>query len=149
MWATACENLANALRNLSVREESSEGLAEAVRTYRSALEEITREKNPFNWAIIQFHLALALTTVEKLNPSLALFEESLTCYLNAASELKLSNRHGTEMKGHLDSSLTVYGDRWGHDRLDGWVQTNLPVLREIFGANYEGPSVIGTLTPPE
>ena len=55
--------LATALRTLGERETGTERLAQAVETYRAALEERTREQMPLDWAMTQNNLGNALRTL--------------------------------------------------------------------------------------
>jgi hypothetical protein len=52
-WAQTQSNLGNALRALGQRESGTARLEQAVAAYRAALEELTRERVPLEWAITQ------------------------------------------------------------------------------------------------
>ena len=53
-------NLGNVLLSLGERESGTGRLEEAVADYREALEERTRERYPFLWALTQENVGLAL-----------------------------------------------------------------------------------------
>ena len=54
-------NLGNALFRLGERESGTERLEEAVAAYRAALEAITPERSPSDWAMLQKNLKRALS----------------------------------------------------------------------------------------
>ena len=56
----AQDNLGTALSTLGERESGTARLTEAVAAYRDALEELTRERVPLDWAMTQNNLGLAL-----------------------------------------------------------------------------------------
>jgi hypothetical protein len=66
-------NLGAALRTLGQRENGTERLLEAVKAYRDALEEWTRERVPLQWAMTQNNLGNVQTL---LNERLGLMHKS-------------------------------------------------------------------------
>jgi hypothetical protein len=59
--ALACGNLGNALLSLGKREGGTGRLEEAVAAYREAMEELTRERVPLDWAQTKNNLGVVLT----------------------------------------------------------------------------------------
>ena len=64
-WAMTQNNLGSALQRLGGRGSGTARLAEAVAAYRSALEELTRERVPLKWEATQNNLKAALDLLEK------------------------------------------------------------------------------------
>jgi len=60
---SAQNNLGNALAMLGERESGITHLMEAVTAYRAALEELTPDRAPFQWAGTEHMLGLALATL--------------------------------------------------------------------------------------
>jgi hypothetical protein len=58
-------NLGNALQTLGSRESGTARLEEAVAAYRAALEEMTRDRVPLDWATTQNNLGHALRALGK------------------------------------------------------------------------------------
>lgn len=58
-------NLGIALSTLGARESGMARLEEAVAAFRAALEELTRDRVPLNWAVTQVNLAQALATIDR------------------------------------------------------------------------------------
>jgi hypothetical protein len=58
-------NLGTALSTLGQRENGTKRLLEAVASYRAALEEITRERVPHQWATTQINLRNAQALLNK------------------------------------------------------------------------------------
>jgi tetratricopeptide (TPR) repeat protein len=87
--------LGSALARLGERENGTERLKEAIETYRTALEEHTRERVPVDWAVTQSNLGNTLTNLGQLEISLGQLEigterlqEAVQAYQFALQELR-------------------------------------------------------------
>jgi tetratricopeptide (TPR) repeat protein len=78
-------NLGNALWRLGEREASPERLEQAVAAYRAALEALTRERVPLDWAGTQMNLGNALASLGERERSADLLTEALAALRNARS----------------------------------------------------------------
>jgi tetratricopeptide (TPR) repeat protein len=93
-WATTQNNLGAALASLGEREsrqdEAIRRLVEAVKAYRAALTERTRERVPRDWAMTQFNLAAALSALGERESgrerSIRHLEEAVVAYRAALTE---------------------------------------------------------------
>ena len=74
------DSLGNALLELGRRESGTGRLDEAIKAYRQALEEYTRERVPLQWATTQTNLGNALATLGELTsdgPKLRAAQETI------------------------------------------------------------------------
>ncbi|MEM9523201.1 MAG: hypothetical protein AAF982_04280, partial [Pseudomonadota bacterium] len=85
-WATAQNNLGNALLVLSERESGTARLEQAIDAYRSALQEWTRDRVPLNWATAQSNLGNALKTLGERERGTARLEQAVDAYRSALRE---------------------------------------------------------------
>ena len=81
-WATTQNNLGAALWELGRRERGRERLEEAVSAYRLALEELTRERVPLDWAKSSYFGALTLLELARRTGDSA-FREQASAQLEA------------------------------------------------------------------
>src|ERR1044072_2178144 len=65
---------------------SNEDLAEAVRIYREALKERTRDRGPFDWAMTQNNLGNSLRTLGERESGTARLDEAVTAFREALKE---------------------------------------------------------------
>ncbi len=79
-------NLGVALGRLGERESGTARLEEAVQAFRAALEELTRERVPLNWAITQMNLGNALARLGERDAGTARLEEAVAAYRAALLE---------------------------------------------------------------
>jgi tetratricopeptide (TPR) repeat protein len=68
------------------RESGTARLEEAVAAYRAALEEMTRERVPLDWAMTQNNLGNALSTLGERESGTARLEEAVAAYRAALEE---------------------------------------------------------------
>ena len=80
-------NLGIALLTLGERESGTARLEEAVAAYRAALEELTRERVPLDWARTQNNLGDALSRLGERESGTARLEEAVAAYRAALEEL--------------------------------------------------------------
>jgi tetratricopeptide (TPR) repeat protein len=80
-------NLGNTLRVLGERESGTARLEEAVKAYREALKEYTRECVPLDWATTQISLGAALETLGERETGTARLAEAVEAYREALQEL--------------------------------------------------------------
>jgi hypothetical protein len=73
--------LGNALAKLGERESGTVSLEEAVTAYRSALQEMTRDRVPLEWGLAQMDLGAALGRLGERESGTARFEEAVVCCL--------------------------------------------------------------------
>jgi tetratricopeptide (TPR) repeat protein len=78
--------LGNALLTHGDQSGQNEPLHEAVANYRDALKEVTREKVPLAWAMIQNNLGNALRVLGERESGTARLEEAVTAYREALKE---------------------------------------------------------------
>jgi tetratricopeptide (TPR) repeat protein len=83
---TALNDLGNALATLGGRESGTARLTEAVEAYRAALEEMTRERVPLQWATTQNNLGNALQTLGERESGTARLAEAVEAYRAALKE---------------------------------------------------------------
>ena len=79
-------SLGNALVTLGEREGGTERLEQAVDAYRVALEELTRECVPLDWATAQSGLGIALATLGRRESGTKRLEQALDAYRAALEE---------------------------------------------------------------
>ena len=79
-------NLGNALQTLGERESGTARLEQAVAAYRAALEELTRERVPLDWAMTQMNLGNALRTLGERESGTARLEQAVAAYRAALEE---------------------------------------------------------------
>ncbi|MEN2991523.1 tetratricopeptide repeat protein [Tistrella sp. BH-R2-4] len=78
--------LGNALATLGERESGTARLNEAVKAYRAALSEYTRERVPLNWAMAQNNIGNALQILGARESGTARLNEAVKAYRAALSE---------------------------------------------------------------
>ncbi len=108
-WAATQNNLGNALRLLGERESGLVELIrcfdEAVAAYREALKERTRERVPFDWAMTQINLGVALETlgrresgqvelIRRLEEAVAAYHEALKVWTIVATPRQYDGAQG-------------------------------------------------------
>jgi tetratricopeptide (TPR) repeat protein len=77
-------NLGNALSSLGERESGTVRLEQAVRAYRAALQEWTRERVPLDWAMTQNNLGTALSILGERENQAHLLRNALEAVKGAA-----------------------------------------------------------------
>ena len=87
-WAMAQMNLGNALYSLGIRESGTEKLEEAVKAYREALKEYTRECVPLDWANTWGNEGLALMALAERNGDADIARQALDQLKEAESVLR-------------------------------------------------------------
>jgi tetratricopeptide (TPR) repeat protein len=91
-WASAQNNLANALRELGKRERSTERLREAVGTYQVVLRSIKRKQDPELWAKLKNNLGKALRYLGERTGDAGLLKRAAMAHEAA---LRIRNRVAT------------------------------------------------------
>src|SRR5260370_41808009 len=103
-------NLGNALWTLGERESGTTRVEEAVAAYRAALEEMTRDRVPLQWAMTQMNLGTALRTLGERESGTARLEEAVAACGAALQETArerapracgLARRDGVEAQSEL------------------------------------------------
>ncbi|MHA6325731.1 hypothetical protein, partial [Roseivivax sp. CAU 1753] len=79
-------DLGIALQTLGARESGTARLEEAVTAYRDALQEVTRDRVPLDWAGTQNNLGNALRTLGARESGTARLEEAVIAYRDALQE---------------------------------------------------------------
>ena len=79
-------NLGNALQGLGQRENGTARLEEAVAAHRDALEELTRERVPLEWAVTQNNLGDALRTLGERESGTVRLEEAVAAHRDALKD---------------------------------------------------------------
>ena len=108
----ALNDLGNALQTLGKRVSGTARLEQAVEAYRAALEEMTRERVPLDWARIQMNLGVALRTLGARESGTARLEQAVAAY-RAALEEQTRERVPLDWAGtqnNLGSALQTLGD---------------------------------------
>ena len=82
----AQSNLGAALLALGERESGTARLEEAVAAYRAALEELTRDRVPLDWATTQMNLGIAHETLGERESGTARLEQAVAAYRAALEE---------------------------------------------------------------
>jgi tetratricopeptide (TPR) repeat protein len=103
-------NLGVALWRLGERESGTARLEEAVAAYRAALQEITRERVPLQWAATQHELGNTLAALAERQKSAKFMEEAVTSMRDAVKvyqqagegyRLPIAQKRLTEMQAEL------------------------------------------------
>jgi tetratricopeptide (TPR) repeat protein len=111
--ATAQNNLGVALKTIGERESGTAELEEAVKVYREALEERTRERVPLDWATTQNSLGTALMNLGERESGTVRLEEAVAAY-RAALEERTRDRVPLEWAasfGNQGEALMLIADR--------------------------------------
>ena len=123
-----------ALRTLGERESGTARLAEAVVAYRAALEELTRERVPLDWAVTQNNLGNALSRLGDRESGTARLEEAVVAY-SAALEERTRERMPLDWamtQDNLGNALSMLGEREsGTARLEEAVVAYRAALEEL------------------
>lgn len=82
----ALNDLGNALSSLGEGDAGTARLEEAVRAYRAALEESTRDRAPLDWALTQNNLGNSLRTLGERDASTARLKEAVEAHRSALEE---------------------------------------------------------------
>jgi tetratricopeptide (TPR) repeat protein len=109
----AQNNLGAALRTLGERESGTARLEEAVAAYRAALEELTRERVPLDWAGTQNNLGNALHTLGGRESGTARLEEAVAAYRAALEEMTRERvpLQWATTQNNLGAALQTLGER--------------------------------------
>jgi tetratricopeptide (TPR) repeat protein len=130
---TAMFDLARSLQELGGRESETARLEQAVKTYRAALEERTRERVPLQWAATQDGLGNALAVLGERPKGAARLNEAVTAY-RAALEERTRERvplQWAATQNNLGTALSVLGERQkGTARLNEAVTAYRAALEE-------------------
>jgi len=130
---TALNRLGNALWKLGDRERGTEQLNEAVRSFRAAMLTFTRERAPFDWAIIQNNLGNALLTLGKREKGTARLDEAVEAYRMALQERTRERMplNWAMTQNNLGTALLALGEREGGTaRLNEAVEAYRAALQE-------------------
>ena len=115
-------NLGDVLTTLGEREDGTDQLEQAVKAYRSALEERTRERVPLDWASTQNNLGNALARLGERESGTARLEDAVKAYRSALEELTRERvpLQWAETQNNLGAALQALGEREsGTTRLEG------------------------------
>ncbi len=130
----ALNDLAISLQTLGERESGTARLEEAVAAYRAALEEITRERVPLDWATTQNNLGNALSTLGARESGTARLGEAVSAY-RAALEEQTRERAPLDWamtQTNLGAALQTLGEREsGTARLEEAVAAYRAALEEL------------------
>ncbi|MCK4712929.1 MAG: hypothetical protein KAT26_08630, partial [Marinosulfonomonas sp.] len=83
---TAHNDLGIALRTLGARESDPARLEQAVTVFENALQELTRDRVPLDWATAQMNLGNVLATLGQRESDPARLKQAVTAYENALQE---------------------------------------------------------------
>jgi hypothetical protein len=117
-------NLAKALQSLGAHESGTARLEEAVEAYRAALQEITRERSPFQWALNVGGQGLAMMAIADRKNDAATAEQALAKIIAAYEGLQSAgqsryadffrrSRQGPRAPRSFERSLTRFVDEVG------------------------------------
>ena len=123
----------SALQTLGKRESGTERLEQAVAAYRAAIEELTRERVPLDWAMTQNNLGAALQTLggresgtERLEQAVAAYRAALEEYTRERVPLRWA-----ATQNNLGAALHALGGREsGTERLEQAVAAYRAALEE-------------------
>jgi tetratricopeptide (TPR) repeat protein len=98
---------------LGERESGTERLREAVKTYREALKEYTRERAPLHWAMAQNNLGNALTALGKRGSGTETLEEAVFASCEALKEYtrERTPHQWAIARNNLGNALAALGKR--------------------------------------
>jgi len=85
-WAMVQNNLANTLRTLAEREDSTPRLQQAIAALRAAIEEMTPEHDLLHWAGAHYNLGLALRRLDAREGGTGHIEETITAFRDGLRE---------------------------------------------------------------
>ena len=125
--------LGNALQALGEREGGTERLEQAVRAYRAALEELTRERVPLDWAATQNNLGTALCTLGERERGTERLEQAVAAYCAALKEYTRERvpLDWATTQNNLGAALCTLGERErGTERLEQAVRAYRAALEE-------------------
>lgn len=102
-----------AVQTLGEGESSAADLEQAVATYRTAVQEHTREREPFEWGMNQYGLGTALARLGEQESGTAHLEEAVAAYRSALQEVtrERAPRHWTMTQAGLGYALGILGER--------------------------------------
>ena len=86
-WASAQNNLGNALSSLGERESGTDRLKQAVDAYQQALEERTRERVPLEWVRTRNNLGNALLNLGQRDSGTKHLEQALVHFQAARAAM--------------------------------------------------------------
>ena len=112
--AQAGISLGNALAILGARESGTARLEEANAVYRTALEDLSQERAPMNWAIAHVNLANTLWTLGQRETGVTRLKEATETYRAALTEFARhggSPRYWTMTVNNLGLALLRLGER--------------------------------------
>jgi tetratricopeptide (TPR) repeat protein len=126
--------LGNALLKLGRRESGTARLKQAVEAYRAALEEMTRERVPLDWAETQENLGTALWNLGERESGTARLDEAVAAYRAALEEMTREQvpRDWARTQTNLGGALSTLGEREsGTARLEEAVAACREALKEM------------------
>jgi len=129
----AGNHLAIALTVLGERESGTARLEEAVKAYRAALEERTRERVPLDWAMTQNNLGFALRALGERESGTARLEEAIAAFSAALEEMTRERvpLNWATTQNNFGNALATLGEREsGTGRLEQAVATYRAALEE-------------------
>jgi tetratricopeptide (TPR) repeat protein len=133
-WAMVQNNLANTLRTLAEREDSTPRLQQAIAALHAAIEEMTPEHDLLHWAAAHFNLGLALRRLDAREGGIAHIEEAITAFrdgLRESSRERVPPLLAAMIRSHLGDTLqTVAENRNDPARLDEAVAVYREALNE-------------------
>ena len=129
----ARNELGNALLRLGERESGTAKLEEAVASYRTALEELSRERVPLDWAKAQNRIGVALQTLGERESGMTRLEAAVAAFRTGLAELRRERvpLDWAKMQNNLGGALLSLGEREsGTDKLEEAVATFRGALQE-------------------
>ena len=114
-------NLGNALEKLGERESGTEHLQQAVDAYRLALQELTRERAPLDWAKILVDLGNALENLGERESGTEDLQQAVDAYHLALQELTRDRAplDWAQAQFQMGGALAALGERaHSRDRLE-------------------------------
>jgi len=126
-------DLGTALGTLGEREPGTARLEQAVTAYTDALQELTRDRVPLDWAMTQNNLGNALRTLGEREPGTARLEQAVIAFTDALQE-RTRDRVPLDWamtQNNLGNALSILGQREpGTARLEQAVNAYTDALQE-------------------
>jgi tetratricopeptide (TPR) repeat protein len=133
----ALVDLGNALSTLGQRENGVRHLLEAVESYRGALKELTRDRAPLHWAIVQNNLGVVLCTLGEREIGTERLVEAVEACREALKERTREHlpRQWAITQNNLGNALSKIAERErGTEHLLEAVEAYRNALEELAGS---------------
>ena len=123
-------SLAHALALDGEQSGKNESLAESIELYRKVLDECTRARVPFNWAMTQNNLGNALEMLGERESGTARLEEAIAAFREALQEF--TRERAPLLLGHDPESISALrseGSASGRAGRRGWRRLSQPIAK--------------------